>query len=114
MVGHVGIAKTFELISRDYWWPQQHQFIQQYVKSCDICAQGKAVHHHPYGLLKLLPIPSHCWQSISMDFITDFPISAGHDFILVVVDCLSKMAHFIPCSKSIISEQTASLKLEGL
>src|ERR1035438_6752333 len=44
-----------------------------------------------------------------MDFITDLLISAGHDSILVVVDCLSKMAHFIPRSKSITSEQTASL-----
>ena len=60
MVGHVGIAKTFELVSRDYWWPQQCQFIQQYVRSCDICAWGKVVCHHPYGLLKLLPILSRC------------------------------------------------------
>ncbi len=56
-----------------------------------------------------LTVPSRCWQSISMDFITDLPISAGHDSILVVVDRLSKMAHFIPCSKDVTSEQTASL-----
>src|ERR1700678_2260362 len=44
-----------------------------------------------------------------MDFITDLSISTGHDSIMVVVDRLSKMAHFIPCSKTITSEQTASL-----
>ena len=105
----LGLLRHLELVSHDYWWPQQCQFIQQYVKSCDICARGKAVRHHPYGLLKPLPIPSRCWQSVSMDFITDLPVSAGHDSILVVVDHLSKMAHFIPCSKDITSEQTASL-----
>jgi hypothetical protein len=114
IVGHVGIAKTLELVSRDYWWPQQRHFIQQYVKSCDICARGKAVRHRPYGLLEPLPIPSRHWQSISMDFITDLPVSAGHDSILVVVDRLSKMAHFVPCSKDITSEQTASLVFQHI
>ena len=42
--------------------------------------------HHPYGLLELLPIPSKPWQSIALDFITDFPVSKGFNAILTVVD----------------------------
>ena len=51
-------------------------------------------------------------ESVSMDFITDLPMSDGVDSILVVVDHLSKMAHFLSCSKDITADQTASLFLK--
>ena len=114
LAGHFGISKTFELVSRDYWWPQLRVFIQDYIKSCDICCRSKAVRHKPYGPLLPLPVPNRSWQSISMDFITDLPLSNGHDSILVIVDRLTKMAHFVPCSKTITSEQTASLVLQNI
>jgi transposase InsO family protein len=63
--------------------------------------------HHPYGLLHPLPIPTKPWQSISMDFIIDLPLSQGFDTILTVVDRFTKMAHFLPCLKTITSEQIA-------
>jgi hypothetical protein len=60
--------------------------------------------HHPYGLLHPLPIPTKPWQSILMDFIIDLPLSQGFDTILTVVDRSTKMAHFLPCLKTITSE----------
>ena len=57
---------------------------------------SKSQHHHPYGLLKQLPIPEQPWNSISMDFIEQLPKSSGYTTILVVVDCLTKQAIFIP------------------
>ena len=65
--------------------------------------------HHPYGLLEPLPIPSKPWQSISLDFITDLPDSRGFNAILTVVDRYTKMAHFVPCTKEITSEETAGI-----
>ena len=65
--------------------------------------------HHPYGLLEPLPIPSKPWQAIALDFITDLPVSKGFNVILIVVDRYTKMAHFLPCTKEISSEETAEI-----
>ena len=54
-----------------------------------------------------LPIPRKSWQSIALDFIIDLPVSKGFDAILIVVDRYTKMAHFLPCTKEISSEETA-------
>jgi len=75
--------------------------IKQYVKNCDICQRTKVVRHAPYGLIKPNEAPDRPWKSIAMDLITDLPKSEGHDAILIVIDRLTKMAHFLPCSKEI-------------
>lgn len=81
----------------------------------------KAQRQLPKGLLQPLPVPQERWESISMDFITTLPRSSeGNTQILVVVDRLSKMAHFIPCKKAVSAPNVASLfiqhvfKLHGL
>lgn len=109
--GHFGIHKTLELVSRDFWWPGWRKFVKDYVKSCDACARAKTSRHQPHGLLQPLPVPEGPWNSISMDFISDLPVSKGHDTILVVVDRFTKMAHFIACNKNISAEETAELVL---
>jgi hypothetical protein len=63
--------------------------------------QNKDEHTHPASLLQPLPIPKHKWESISMDFILGFPKARGNDGIFVVVDCLTKFAHFFPYPWSI-------------
>ena len=65
--------------------------------------------HHPYGLLEPLPLPSKSWQSISLDFITHLPVSKEFDAIITVVDRYNKMAHLLPCTKAITSEETAEV-----
>ena len=114
LAGHFGVAKTLELISRTYWWPQMWKLVKDFIKTCDICARSKTVHHRPYGLLRPLPLPDQSWSSIPMDFITDLPLSEGHDSILVVVDRFTKMAHFIPCSKAISGLETTNLILANV
>lgn len=69
--------------------------IHAYVGGCDSCQRVKSAHHALYGKLQPLDIPSHPWQSISMDFITGLPLSHAHDAILVIVDRLMKQSHFI-------------------
>ena len=77
-----------------------------------VCARNKPVRHAPYGLLSPLPIPEQPWSSVSLDWINDLPPSDYHDAILVVVDRLTKQAHFIPTTKSMAAPQVAVLFLQ--
>ena len=71
--------------------------IAAYVARCDNCSRVKAIHQKSAGLLQSLPILGWKWEEISMDFITGLPLTQqGHDSIWVIVDCLTKLAHFIP------------------
>jgi len=71
--------------------------------------RSKPQHHRPYGSLQQLSIPERPWNSISMDFIEKLPSSSGFDTILVIVDCLSKQAIFIPTHDTITSVELARL-----
>jgi hypothetical protein len=71
--------------------------IAEYVARCDSYQRIKAEHQIPAGLLQLLQILQWKWDEIGMDFIVGLPRTrAGYDSIWVVVDRLTKAAHFIP------------------
>ncbi|MBW0500141.1 hypothetical protein O181_039856 [Austropuccinia psidii MF-1] len=80
-----------------------NQFIKDYVSSCQKCSRNKNTHHKKFGLLKPPQIPSGPWNSLSMDFITQLPLSNNFDSIAVVVDRFSKMEIFIPAYGRITS-----------
>jgi len=100
LAGHYGTAKTFELLSRNYWYPRMHAHIKSYVTTCELCSRSKSSRHLKHGELAPLPVPTGPWKSISWDFIVDLPLSNGFDSVLVFVDRFTKMSHFIPCLKS--------------
>ena len=108
---HFGQNRTLELIRHKYTWPGLHTFIKDYVSSYTTCARTKVPRHKPYGLLKQLSIPEKPWNSISMDFIEQLPLSSGFTSILVVIDCLSKQCIFIPTHDTITSLELAKLFL---
>ena len=110
--GHLGQAKTLELVSRDYYWPRMRQFVNQYIRSCDTCARNKAPQYQPYGLLRPLPIPPAPWSSVSMDYIVELPASDRYDAIYVCMDQFTKMAHFCATNSNITAEGTANLYLK--
>ena len=116
--GHFGIAKTLEAVSRTFYWSKLRQFVEDYVKTCEKCSLNKSSRHKPYGELQPLPIPLRPWSSISMDFIVKLPPSVSElyedtfDSILVVVDRLTKMAHFIACKEAMSAKQLALLLLK--
>lgn len=109
--GHFGQTKTIELIRREYTWPQLRIDVQKFVKSCIPCSRAKVPRHKPYGLLKPLPIPSRPWDSISMDFIDQLPLSNSFTSILVIIDRLSKQGIFIPTVNECTSQDLARLFL---
>jgi hypothetical protein len=80
-----------------YWWYEMKRAIAEYVALCDNCQRVKVEHHRPAGLLQPLKIPKWKWEEISMDFIVGLPkTKSGYDSILVIVNRLSKVVHFIP------------------
>ena len=93
LAGHLGVAKTYELIKRCFWWESLLKDCWQHVSTCSICAQVKSDSHKPEGLLQPLPNPSEPWLEISMNFITDLPLDQGFNTVLVVVDLLTKISH---------------------
>ncbi|MBW0535601.1 hypothetical protein O181_075316 [Austropuccinia psidii MF-1] len=107
--GHPGQEKTLKPIKRDFYWAGMNQFIKHYVSSCQKCSRSKNIHHRKFGLLKPLLIPSGPWNSLSMDFITQLPLSNSFDSILVVVDRFPKMAIFIPTYGTITSLDLAQI-----
>jgi hypothetical protein len=107
--GHPGRAKTFELLSRSYYWKGMNTDVRRYVKNCRMCGRTKPRHDRHQGLLQPLPIPDRPWRDISVDFITHLPLSNGFDAILVVVDRLTKMRHYVPCHMTDGAEEAARL-----
>ncbi|GJX73138.1 reverse transcriptase domain-containing protein [Tanacetum coccineum] len=80
-----------------YWWPNMKAIITEYVGKCLTCSSVKAECQNPSGLLVQPEIPMWKWERITMDFVTKLPrTSDGHDTIWVIVDRLTKSAHFIP------------------
>ena len=114
LAGHGGRAKTMELVSRQYYWPEIRETIKRYVKNCDMCQRSEMVRHAPYGMLQSNEVPDQQWKSIAMDFITDLPNSERYHTVLVIIDCLTKMSHFIPCKKSLDARQFATLFLKEI
>ena len=81
----------------------------QHVRECSICQQNKIENTHPARLLQPLPIPEQKWESISMDFITGLPKVQGRDCLYVVVDRLTKFAHFFSIPSDYSVAQVAEL-----
>lgn len=85
--------------------------VQDYIATCEVCAQAKPEHCKLSGLLQPLPVPSHAWHTISLDFIEGLPKSKTFDTILVIVDKLTKYAHFLCLSHPYITLSVAQLFL---
>ncbi|GJP50835.1 hypothetical protein CLOM_g9992 [Closterium sp. NIES-68] len=106
--GHFGVDKTLKALQRFYYWSDMVTDVQRYVAACPICQRMKSSHQRPTGLLQPLEPPQRPWQHVTMDFVTGLPAGpSGNDAVLVVVDRLTKMAHFAPCRTTITAEETA-------
>jgi hypothetical protein len=87
----------YQDLKQHYWWTKMKIEIAHYVARCDTCRHVKAVHMKTVGPLQSLPIPTWKWEDISMDFIVGLPrTTKGFDSIWVIIDRLTKIAHFLP------------------
>ncbi|KAI3522148.1 hypothetical protein L1887_11628 [Cichorium endivia] len=94
--GHEGMQKTYQRLAREFFWVGMRNDVARFVSECVVCQRNKHSNLAPAGLLQPLALPNQIWEDLSMDFIEGLPKSAGYTVIFVVVDRLSKSAHFIP------------------
>jgi hypothetical protein len=92
--GHSGFTKTYDRVKRSFFWDGMKQDIHNFVAECDVCQCNKGETVKLLDTLQPLPIPPAIWKDISMDFITGLPKLGNKSVIMVVVDHLSKYAHF--------------------
>ncbi|GJS18256.1 hypothetical protein Tco_0412728 [Tanacetum coccineum] len=98
---HPGSDKMYQDLKKLYWWPNMKAEIATYVRKCMTCAKVKAEYQKPSGLLVQPKIPKWKWENITMDFVTKLPKTAsGQDMIWVIVDRLTKSAHFLPAKEN--------------
>ncbi|KAK9048621.1 hypothetical protein SSX86_032414 [Deinandra increscens subsp. villosa] len=112
---HPGSDKMYQDLKGLYWWPNMKADIARYVSKCLTCAMVKTEHQKPAGLLQQPKIPEWKWEEISMDFVTGLPRSSGgNDMIWVIVDRLTKSAHFLAIKESDKTEKLAKIYLKEI
>jgi hypothetical protein len=90
--GHYGVRRTHHLLSRMFYWPGMLATVKHFVQHCDSCQRSTAPRQLVFGHLHPLSIPDSRWQSVSLDLITDLPLTArGYDTVVVCVHRLAKM-----------------------
>ena len=93
---HPGTTKMYQDLRKDFWWPKMKRDVTDFVSRCLVCQRVKIEHQKPAGQLQPLEIPTWKWEAVSMDFVSGLPRTpSGCDSIWVIIDRLTKSAHFL-------------------
>ena len=112
---HPGSTKMYKTLKEHYWCNGMKKEIASFVSRRLTCQQVKAEHQKPTGKIQLLPIPVWKWENITMDFVTGLPrTERQHDAIWVIVDRLTKSAHFLPVNVEDSLEKLAQLYVDEI
>ncbi|GJU31939.1 putative reverse transcriptase domain-containing protein [Tanacetum coccineum] len=110
-----GIRNVYYDLRDVYWWPGMRRDIAEYVNRCLTCLKVKAEHQKPSGLLQQPEIPEWKWEKITMDLVVKLPrSSSGYDAIWVIVDRLTKSAHFLPIREDYKTEKLARIYINEI
>jgi transposase InsO family protein len=112
--GHSGVRATYQRLHKNFAWKGMKQAVVDYVDRCVICKQAKHERVKPPGLLQPLAVPPGMWHTVTLDFIEGLPRSAHSNCILVVVDKLSKYAHFVALSHPYTAQQVAMAFVDNI
>jgi hypothetical protein len=115
VAGHVGVTKCIALLKQKCYWPNMHEDVKKYIASCIPCQKNKHSTQLPAGLLQPLPIPERRWQQITMDEITQLPITkSGYDAITVWSDKVTKQVHFTATNTNADAPTLATLTFHNV
>ncbi|WVZ80995.1 hypothetical protein U9M48_028423 [Paspalum notatum var. saurae] len=108
-------SKMYYDLKERFWWLGMKRAVAEYVAVCDTCQRVKAEHQRPAGLLQPLKVLEWKWEEITMDFIVGLPrTQKGYNSIWVVVDRLTKVAHFIPVNTTYSGARLAELYISRI
>ena len=117
-MAHLGDEKTATYLRDQVWWKTMIKDISDYCRSCRTCAVSKPQSGKPHGKLKTMPVPTHPWQYIGVDFVGPLPESTnrtgGYDMICVVIDLLTSMVHLMPTKQTYRATDIAELMFEAI
>ena len=112
---HQGSTKMYHDLKQVYWLDVMKKDIAEYVVKCPNCQQVKAEHLKPGGLTQIIEVPTWKWEALNMDFVVGLPRTRRkHDSIWVIVDRLTKSAHFIPVKSTYRAEDYARLYIDKI
>ncbi|GKD09953.1 putative reverse transcriptase domain-containing protein, partial [Tanacetum coccineum] len=110
---HHRANKMYHDLRDMHWWPRMKRDIAIYISKCLNYTKVKAEHQRPSSLLQQPEIPKWKWDKITMDLIIKLPRSrSGHDAIWVIVDRLTKSAHFLAILEDFSTEKLARLYID--
>ena len=93
---HPSGTKMYQDLRRQYHWSGMKRHVGDFVRQCLTCQQVKAEYQKPARILQPLEVAEWKWEHITMDFVTHFPWTPqGQDAVWVIVDKLTKLAHFL-------------------
>ena len=105
----------YQGLKEHFWWNGMKKDVADYVSKCLTCQKVKAEHRHPAGELQPIELPEWKWDQITMDFVVGLPRTVeGYDAIWVVVDRLTKLAHFIPIKVTYSVERLAEVYITNI
>ena len=114
-VMHPGSTKMYQILKTSYWWSEMKRDVSEFVTKCMVCQKVKAEHQVPSGLLQPIRIPEWKWDQITMDFVVELPLTERKPYlILVVVDRLTKLAHFLPVRTDYSLDKLAELYINEI
>ena len=90
LTGHPGKDTMVSMILRRWFWPKLRNSVRQFIRNCDICGRTSVWREAKAGFLRSLPIPERIGTELTIDFVTDLPVSEGCTNIMVITDRLSK------------------------
>ena len=112
---HPGSTKMYQDLKMSFWWSGMKRDVSEFVTKCLVCQRVKAEHQVPSGLLQPIRIPEWKWDRITMDFVVGLPLTGRkHDSVWVVVDRLTKSAHFLPVRTDYSLDKLAELYIKEI
>jgi len=112
---HPGMTKKYQDLNETFWWQGMKKDVRHVVSACLTCQKAKVEHQRPDRILQPLDIPMWKWDSIAMEFLIHLPQTfRGHDMIWVIMDRLTKSAHFLAMNLRMSMAKLAQLYIKEI